>query len=242
MVDVVGRVPRPRLGLNGARPIAERWTEAIDELHRIAPGVPFGQPISEMNLDRLYDLISEHRKAKAPPPMDPQTREAASELYRLKMLFNGCSLEIKDSQKWLQFAHTDWRHKLLGDITADCFVSVGVYPTSVSESPRFANAIEAREAVREMHPRLQWVRAIASQISSARAFENLPPAEQSIRLMRALAAKQAEDEARIVALEAACMALQAQVGRLESKKSKPKKSMRSKSSKALDKRSGAKAS
>jgi hypothetical protein len=226
MPDVIGRVHRPRLGLNGARPIAERWTEAIDELHRVAPGVPFGQPISEINLDRLYDLISEHRKANAPPPLDPAIREAASELYRLQMLFNNSSLEIKNSQRWLEYARTDWRHKLLGDITADCFVSVGVFPTAVGSGPHFSNAIEAREAARAMEPRLQWIRAIAAQISSARAFENLPPAEQSIRLMQALVAKRGEDEARIATLESQNMALEARLDRFERqrKKSKPKRS------------------
>ena len=113
---------------------------------------------------------------------------------------------------------------------------VGLFDTAVGNS-RFRDTSEARQAIREMHPRLKWVRAIASQISSARAFENLPPAEQSIRLMQALVAKRAEDEARIATLESQCMALEARIGRLEKSK-KPKKSNKSKSRpnkpKALD--------
>jgi hypothetical protein len=180
MVDAVGRVYRPRIGLAGARPLAERWDEAIQTLHRVAPDVGFTAMISEHNLDHLYDLITEKQIANAPPPPDAATREAINEHYDLKNTFNSSALEIKQAQGWLQYAYADWRHQLLKDITADLFVSVA----TVSESPRFANSTEAREAVRKMHARLQWVRAIASQINSARAFEKLPPAEQSIRLMQ----------------------------------------------------------
>jgi hypothetical protein len=158
--------------------------------------------------------------------MDPQTREAASEVYRLQMLFNNSSLEIKNSQGWLRYACDDWRHRLLGDITPDLFVSVGQYPTSVSVSPRFSSASEAREAVRAMEPRLEWVRAIASKISSARAFEKQPEATQAIRLMQAFVARKLKSDRRIEALEAAYMAASARLDRIErGKKSiKPKRS------------------
>jgi hypothetical protein len=205
MPDVIGRVHRPRLGLNGARPIAERWTEAIDELRRVAPGVPYGQPISEMNLDHLHDLIEAHRKVSAPPPPDPRMREAIDEIYAIKVEFNRCALEIKQAQNWLGYARTDWRHRILG-LHPDIFTPPpGLYPTG--EANRFADAFEARAAVKELHKRLSWIRGICSLISSARAFENQPAGEQSIRLMEAFVARKLEADRRIEALEAHCMAI-----------------------------------
>src|SRR5262249_47028159 len=146
---------------------------------------------------------------------------------------NSCSLEIKNSQFWLQHARDDWRHKLLGHITPECFTSVGLFPTACGEGPDFSSAYEARQAVQEMLPRLQWVRAICAQINQARAFEKYPPADQSFALMRALVAKRAEDEARIAALESLCMALGARIDRLErGPKPKPTKSSRPKSTRS----------
>jgi len=219
----IGRPYRPRIGLNGARPIAERWQEAVDLLARVAPDTPFLAQISEHNLDALHDLIAEKQKAKAPPQPDAATRDAMNELYEFEKQFNSCSLEIKAAQGWLQHARNDWRHKLLGHITPECFTSVGLFPTAVGEGPKFSNAYEGRRAVQEMLPRLQWVRAICAQINEARAFEKLPPADQSFALMRAFVAKRAESEARITALESYCAALEARIGRLE-RGNKPKKS------------------
>jgi hypothetical protein len=226
MPDVIGRVPNParRTGLNGARPLAERWTEAIDQLHRVAPGTPFTEMISEHGLDRLYDLIAQKQIANAPPPPDPQTREAMHELYNLKIAFNSCALEMKGNQRWLEYAQTDWRHRILG-IHPDAFTPPpGVYSTAVGED-KFADAHEARTTVKEMHARLAWIRGICARISESKSFEAQPPGEQAIRLMQAFTARKLEADVRIEALEAAAMALNARLSRLErGKKSKPKRS------------------
>jgi hypothetical protein len=118
----------------------------------------------------------------------------------------------------LEYAVTDWRHQLLGDISPDCFISVGTFSTAVGANS-FRTVDEARAAAKQLLPRLQWLRGIHSQIASAKAFENLPSAEQSARLIPALVARRNADEKRIAKLESQCMALEARIGKIEGTKS-----------------------
>jgi len=222
----IGRPHRPRIGLNGARPLAERWQEAVDLLQRIAPGTPFSTMISELNLDTLNDLIVEKHKAKAKPEPDAATRAAAQEYWALQTQWNSIALEIKNDQRWLESARHQWQHKLLQDISANCFEVPGLFDTSVGRFP-FANAMEARLAAKELLPRLQRLHGIRAQISEARRHDTLPAGDRALELIRALVARFTDFETRIEALEAHNMALEARLGRIErSLKPKSKKSSR----------------
>jgi hypothetical protein len=227
MVDVVGRIPdaRRRTGLNGGRPLHVRFQEALQIAAREIPTNDIGRQCltlmeSELNLDMIYSAIEASRQRRAPREPDAATREAMSELYHLKVEFNRCALEMKSNQNWLQYARTDWRHQILG-LHPDCFTPPpGVFSTAVGED-KFDDAYQARAAVAEMHKRLAWIRGICALMSASKSFEAQPPGEQSIRLMQAFAARKLEADARIEALEAACMALNARLSQLErGKKSK----------------------
>jgi hypothetical protein len=231
MVSVVGRVPdaRRRTGLNGARPLAERWQEGIDLLRRIAPETGFHEPISEFGLDRLFALIAQKQVEKAPPQPDSQTLAAAQEFWEFQRQWNSIALEIKQAQPWLERARTDWKHKLLKDISLDCFETPGLFDNSVGPCP-FKNPTEAREASRTLMPHLQRLRRVLAAIDEARRFESFSADQQALALVRALIGRFTDFEARIAALEAHNMALEARMGRLERGKKCKKSKLRSKSS------------
>jgi len=220
MVDVIGRIPNAarRTGLNGCRPLAERWAEGIDLLNRIAPDTGFNAMISEHNYDRLCDLIIEKQKAKAPPPLDAATREAAHEYFALQQQWNATALDIKNSQRFLEYAKDTWQHRLLKDISPDCFETPGTFDLSVSNG--FQNAIEARQAAKHLETHLRRIIGVKNKIAEARRFDAAPADQRALELVGALAARFRDFKARIATLESQNMALEARVGRLE----KPKKS------------------
>ena len=75
-----------------------------------------------------------------------------------------------------------------------------------------------------MLPRLQFVRDICTAIKEARHFEAQERDQQALDLCQALAVRKAESDARVIALEAQCAALEARLNRLERgrRKKKPK--------------------
>src|SRR5215469_5069197 len=189
MVDVIGRIPNAarRTGLNGCRPLAERWAEGIDLLNRIAPDTGFNAMISEHNYDRLCDLIIEKQKAKAPPPLDAATREAAHEYFALQQQWNATALDIKNSQRFLEYAKDTWQHRLLKDISPDCFETPGTFDLSVSNG--FQNAIEARQAAKHLETHLRRIIAVKNKIAEARRFDAAPADQRALQLVEALVAR-----------------------------------------------------
>lgn len=109
----------------------------VDLLHRVAPNTAIPTPISEYNIDLMCDLIAKAQAAKAPPPMDERTRAAASEYYQFQTQWNAVALEIKNAQPRLLRAKDSWQHKLLKDISADCFTVPGLFNLAVGEGPDF---------------------------------------------------------------------------------------------------------
>ena len=174
--------------------------------------------MSELALDDLLDALEAALAAMAPPPDNPAIREARLEFSQFQREFNSCCITIKNSQGFLQRAVTDWRHRLLGDITPDCF-SV---PLQLDYSTEFRSVSEARKAVQAMLPRLQWVKGIVAQITEARRFETQERDQQALDLIRALAARKVEADTKIITLEGQCAALTARLDRLERRK-KPKR-------------------
>ena len=227
----VGRVPdsRYRTGLAGGRPLHIRFQEALQTAAR---GIPESDTTarqcltlmeSEFNLDLIYRQIEASKVRRAPREPDAATRAADSELYQLKLEFNRCVLEIRNSQIFLERARSDWRHQILG-IHPDAFTPApGLFATAVGEGPDFANAIEARTAVSEMHKRLSWIRGICAHINECKSFEVQPKELQAFTLLRALVARFTDFETRIEALEARAMAAAARLDRLE-RHLKPKNS------------------
>jgi hypothetical protein len=212
MPHPVIRPPRPRLGIIAS--LEQRWRDKLDELHAVAPGLPWGQPMTEDNLDFLEDLVAEKRRAKAPPPDDPLLVSARSDLRQLINEDRALVLFIKNAQGRVQLLVNDWRIKKLGLLKADCLT----VPPGLGEWPEFHNASEVKQAERALLPRLQWLRSIKAQIDAVFAFLKLPAEEQSLELARADVARDEALLARVVNLEAQANALQARLDRLERKK------------------------
>jgi hypothetical protein len=160
----------------------------------------------------LMNRVAELRKAKEPPPPSAETRAAAHEVYEFMRQFDACALEIKAAQTWLQRARADWRHQLLRDLSPDCFSAPGLYHyTDVDNTPAFANAWEARQAAKEMLPRLEWVRNVLARITEAKQFETLPPESQALALTKALFAGHAAIKDRFKNIEAQLGAIEAKL-------------------------------
>ena len=218
MPHPVIRPPRPRLGIQAS--LESRWREKLDELHAVAPGLPWGQPMTEGNLDFLEDLIARKHRETAPPPDDPLLVSARSDLRQLTNEDRALVLFIKNAQGRLQLLVNDWRIKKLGLLKADCLT----VPLGLGEWPEFHSAREVKEAERALLPRLQFLRSIKAQIDAVFAFLKLPADEQSLELARANVAYDEALLARVVALEAAVGALQAQLRRRTSKQQRVQRS------------------
>jgi hypothetical protein len=220
------RIPNPKRRVGQIGPLSERWADALARVRRELPSDHPPQAacsttmMSELGLDDILDALEAALAAMPPPPDNPMIREARQEFLRLQREFNTSASEIKSAQSWLKYAVKEWRHVLLGDITADMF-SV---PPQLDYSTEFRSTVEAHEAVQFLVPRLEWVRAVLAKISAVRRFDTQARDQQTLDLVHALTVRKQESDARIIALEAAATALEARLNRLErgrKRKAKP---------------------
>jgi hypothetical protein len=202
-------------------PLEVRWREAME---RVETELPADHPLqsachgmmrSELALDDVLDALEAALAAMMPPEPTPESRAAVAEIRDMQRQFNSCSLEIKAAQPWLLRARDDWKHRLLKDIAADCFNVPGLYPMGVGGGPQFTSIYQARQAAKEMLPRLQWARGVCAAIKAARSFDNQSPDAQAMELCHTIVKRLAERDERIIGLEAQCTALEARLNRLE---------------------------
>jgi hypothetical protein len=187
------RIPNPARRLGQIADLATRWREAVC---RIRDELPADHPLqsggngmmSELGLDDLLDALDRAKAELEPPPDNPMIRAARQEFSQFQRQFNAAAITIKQAQPWLQRAVKDWRHALIGLITADCF-SV---PQQIDYATDFRSVAEARKAVQAMHPRLQFVQGIVAQINEAKRFDTLEPEAQCFELLRALMAQKSQ--------------------------------------------------
>src|SRR5262249_53377675 len=153
-------IPRPR---NNAMPLAESWQAGVDRLAALSSEAP-PYPITSLNLDKLEDRIAELTRAKAPPPPSPELVQAMGDYGDMCRQFNSLAYELKDAQKWLERARVgDWKHQLLKDISPDCFVVPQMMPVGDS-APDFDSVWKARQAQKDLLPKLMWARGILARI------------------------------------------------------------------------------
>jgi hypothetical protein len=226
MVGNVGRIPDPqrRTGLNGGRPLHVRFQEALQIAAREIPADDVGRQClnlmeSELNLDTIYSAIDASRQRRAPPEPTPELRAIWQEIYQLITEFNADAIKLKQLSRWLDYARQDWRH-ILRKLNPDVFTPApGTFPTNTRSGDLYPTVMGAREAAKALITRRAWLRDIVSEIEGAKTFETWPHGEQALELCHALFNENINLKNRVTALESAAMALQAQVGRLESKKS-----------------------
>jgi hypothetical protein len=205
--------------------LSVRWAEAVERVQNELPG---DHPLrgacngmqSELALDDLLDGLEADLAAMVPAAPSPETREAVREVREMQRQFNACSLEIKQAQAFLARAVNDWRHRLLADISTDCFHVPGLYPTAVNAAD--FSSTQARQAAKDMLPRLQWARGVVAKINEARSFEAQPIEQRCMALIEALWTRLQDSRGRVIALEAQTTALEARLDRLEQRK-KPKR-------------------
>src|SRR5262249_46463066 len=139
---------------------------------------------------------------------------------------NSLAAELRDAQKWLDRARSDWQHQLLKDISADCYQTLMPLPTG-DAMPDFTSVPSARQATRDLQPPMQWMRGVLARGYEAQAFDEWEPGAQAVALAKALYRENSALAERLEAVEAFCMALQAQSGKRPNKQRKVQRSKRS---------------
>jgi hypothetical protein len=226
-VNAVNRVPDPRRRTGFVPPLSVRWAETVE---RIRTELPPSHPLqsggntmqNEIALDDLQDAFYAAKAALAPATPNPETRAAAQEYYDMRRAWNSACLEIKNAQGWLGRAVNDWKHRLLSDISTDCFHIPNQLPSAVGDGPQFNSILAARRATTELLPKLQWARGVLAKISEAKRFEAQERDQQALDLVAALWTRLQESNARIINLESANTALAAKLDRIERRRKKPK--------------------
>src|SRR5262245_51833106 len=101
-------VPNPahRLGIDGGKPLAERYAAvralAIREIPVTDPERSvINSMVSEQSIDLMYSAIERAMKRKAPAEPSPQLRAEWDALSELARNYNSACIEIKDAQKFL---------------------------------------------------------------------------------------------------------------------------------------------
>jgi hypothetical protein len=217
MVTSVARMPTPRIGVDGARPLNVRMAEILDVANRELPhtgdwreGI-FNLQFSEASIDLVQARITAARNARdiaeAPHPMVIQH---CNEMYHLINRegdgYNPLARKINDAQPQLLSLRRDRRYRKLGDrvMPADCIVTLPLLdsekfrPKSVQESKAILDnvLVRHREALR-----------VWSLISTALAFQNQPPEQQAMALALAIVDDEHEMRRDIIALQSEVQAL-----------------------------------
>jgi hypothetical protein len=89
------------------------------------------------------------------------------------------------------------------------------HATDVDSTPTFANPWEARQAAKDMLPRLEWVRNVLHRIVEAQRFEALGRESQALALTKALYDEHTVIKDRLKDSEAKLSAAEAKLDKLE---------------------------
>lgn len=231
MPHTPGAVPNPkyRTGLVGGAPLQVRAEEAremvrreIPASHRLADVA--NEMVSEFMVDHCWAAVEAYRaeKAAAAPEPSPMLRDAWNERSTFLTRFNQAVHELRQAQAWLRgAARDDWKHQVLGDLSADCFTtSVEPLPTATSIPDPLQDVQEARAAAKDLRLRLEWITGLVAQVREAQQFDSLPKGDQALVLIRKLVTNRVKVTDRITNLEAAVSALEAQLNQRTKKSSK----------------------
>jgi hypothetical protein len=218
-----------RLGWEGNQPLAERWARQSAELAQVAPSDPaLTMMMSEPNFDRRLAIIQRAKQTRAiaalPSDIDsPGRSRLTDELQEMARQYRSMTLEIINTQKqWLPAAAENWRHRLMGHLSADLF-NVPPSPSRWENTNCFTSTSDIEKIVIELREWLSWTRQVYAQLSAARSFDNYPAGEQALQLVEALSRRHTALADRIEDLEAAIGAIQAQRQRKRRTKSKVRK-------------------
>lgn len=196
-------------------PLAERWAEQSARLAKAAPqSSELTMMMSEPNYDQREITIAQaqasRHTATLPPDVDsPQRRALADELREMQTQYGTLVFEIRDTQtRWLPSAAKNWRHKLAGTISADCFNEPPPTTKFADRWDCWTPTQDLRKLIEEWRPWLTWVRQVQATLNAARQFDSLPPGDQALELVKALANQQTAITDRCERIEAAIGALQ----------------------------------
>lgn len=218
MIASVARAYRPRVGLDAAAPLFQRWQRMQQ---RVLAEIPEGNPLrgtanlmcDERSIDQMEDAIAEarHQQATAalPPDVDsPQRRALADELREMQTQYGTLVFEIRNTQtKWLPSAARNWRHKLAGTIAADCFNAPPPISKFTDRWDAWTPTQDLKKLIEDWRPWLTWTRQVAAQLNAARAFDSLTAGDQALELVKALANQQTAITDRCERIEAALSAI-----------------------------------
>lgn len=177
---------------------------------------------SQANYDRRAEMIRQAQASKhsASLPVDansPQRLALADELREMQTQYGTIVFEIRNTQtKWLSSAARNWRHKLAGTISADCFNEPPPASQLADGWDCWSATSDLKKLIEAWRPRLTWARQIQAQLNAAKAFDSLPPGEQSLELVHCLARQH-------TAITDRCERIEAQLSAHEARLNPPKR-------------------
>jgi hypothetical protein len=229
MPHSLGAVPNPRYrtGLAGGQSLQVRAEAARQMVQQIIPAshrladVANGMT-DEFLIDRCHAAVEQYRAERAAmaPEPSPMLRAAWDERSNFRSRYNQAVHELRQAQAWLRGAGNSWKHRLLNDLAADCFVILEPLPTAAEVPNPHEDLREAQAAAKNMRARLEWITALLAQVREAQGFDSLPKGDQALELIRKLIGDRAKLTDRITNLEAAISALTAQLNQRKQKSSK----------------------
>jgi hypothetical protein len=233
MVTSVAKMTAPRIGIEGSRPLNQRFADALAEADRALRqdderiGI-FNLMCSEASIDliraRIDEVTRKRDVAEAPNPIIAEhCREAYNLINRENDGYAALVIKIRDAQWRLSALRSDWRYRKLGTriLPADAFTVLPEVNKDYFSTRWLKTTTESKAALDGMHARLKEALRIWSLISRALSFENKPYDQQLMELMAAVVEDQREDRRQRIALQSEVQALHAIV-------TKPKRKRKSK--------------
>jgi hypothetical protein len=184
---------RPRIGLQGARPLTVRWEEMrmliSTQGDRIAQGLLALGPMTEQNLDLLEDGLAEShaRKRAAEKPPSAALHTLHEECFSLRKRHYEAWLAVRDLQRSLAFKGRDPLAKVVGD--ADESLLTIPDRLNAEENFRTLDWNEARVRLDQLHSAVARIAGFLDRLRNALAFDKLSPGEKACECILALAAR-----------------------------------------------------
>jgi hypothetical protein len=204
MPGIPGRIHRPRLGLEGARPIQQRWEEARQ---RVLREIPEGNPLraaanlfmDELNIDAMHDAVTKYtdEKTLAAQPSDPRIEPAVDELRHLRTRYSTAWERLRKAQKLLALVVSRPRHQILQDIPPDFAQAAPQISMSVSDWPEIKTFADARSLVHQMQEMVTHIEGRLAQLDYAMTIESKTLDERNELCIEALFRRFIENEHKL---------------------------------------------
>lgn len=230
MVASVARTPRPRVGLDAAAPLFQRWQRMQQ---RVLAEIPEGNPLrgtanlmcAERSIDQMEDAIAEarHQQATAalPPDVDsPQRRAVCDALATMQQQYQPLAVKIAQAQKYqLPSWAADPVLRFMGLVSANVFTTLP--PPAKWGWDCWTPTSQLKELVTDWQRYMNLAREIDGVISAIELFKNHPAGERAWQAVQVVVTRGLPAIAdRLEAIEAQLSAIEARLNPPRKKKLK----------------------